>query len=119
MLIEVKVTKEGKFLLCQTMTPKFFRMIVNKDGTSKRSINKVQGYISKEVKLLVEVKIGDYIFDRRKDTLANELVYDVSQIVDINTDIVPTAELKFVETISTKELTNYLASLRYSATSSI
>lgn len=117
MQIEIEQTKHGNPAMYQvigdSVGSQFFKEIVNEDGSSKQCIAiKLNRYITKEIKFLVEIKVNDYVFEKRRDNSANKWVIDVYRIVSIDYDVLPTATLELFETIDLRDFLIYKMNLK-------
>ena len=92
----------------------YFKEITNADASSKVCLTtKLHGYITNEIKFLVPVFRGDYIFEKRRDKYKSRWVIDVFRIIDFDDSaICPTATIKLIETIDLSELREYKESIR-------
>lgn len=116
MYTQIQITDKGISYMFQSigfnLGAKFFRMIINSDGTPKPCTFHTNDLLTYEMKGRVEVKVGDYVLDKKRDTKTNNNILEIHKIVGIDDSVVPVAELKYIKTIPIKDLQNFLEELK-------
>lgn len=118
MNVAIEKTQQGFHAMYQVIGANvgqyYFKEITNADASSKVCITtKLHGYITNEIKFLVPVFKGDYIFEKRRDKYKSKWVVDVFRIVSFDDcEFGPIATIKLKETIDLSELREYKESIR-------